>query len=161
MGKSFAQSAQSLQQNSVNTTTYSVAVASEVSEPIMAVAEDVTWTQDGKYAYYPDYADSDESVVSDSKDIVVNNKQINITQETNSQFIPFVMNRFYDGFDLTNTTIIIHFKNKQGNEDFAAPVNVSYSDDKIKFAWLVDARVTAIEGEVQFEIQAVGVNSKG
>ncbi|MBR0323711.1 MAG: hypothetical protein IIX06_04385, partial [Bacteroidales bacterium] len=160
MGKSFAQSAQSLQQNSVNTTTYSVAVASTPNDVIMA-AEDVTWTEDAKYAYYPEYADSNVSVVDEDKNIVVNNKQINITQEINSQFIPFIMNRYYDGVDLSEKTIIISFKNKENNIDFAAPVNVSYSEDKIKFAWLVDARVTAVEGEIQFEIQAVGINSKG
>lgn len=160
MGKSFAQSAQSLQQNSVNTTTYSVAVASAPDDVIM-VAEDVIWTEDAKYAYYSEYADSNVSVVDEDKNIVVNNKQINITQEINSQFIPFIMNRYYDGVDLSEKTIIISFKNKENNIDFAAPVNVSYSEDKIKFAWLVDARVTAVEGEIQFEIQAVGVNSKG
>ena len=159
MGKSFAES---VQRNSANTTTYAVAVASEVNEN-MLISEviDTGWVTDEKYAYYNEYSDSNVSVVDEEKNIVVNSKQINITQETNSQFIPFVMNRYYDGVDLSTKTIVISFKNREGNIDFAAPINVFYSDEKIKFAWLVDARVTAIEGEIQFEIQAVGVNSKG
>ena len=157
MGLSFAQS---VQQNSTEQTANTVAVASVDSE-VMVAAEEVVWTQDEKYAYYPEYSDSNVSTVDADKNIVVNNKQINITQETNSQFIPFLMDRYYDGVDLSSKTIVISFKNREGNIDFAAPINVSYSNDKIKFAWLVDARVTAVEGEIQFEIQAVGVNSKG
>lgn len=157
MGLSFAQS---VQQNSTEQTANTVAVAS-VDPEVMVAAEEVVWTQDEKYAYYPEYSDSNVSTVDADKNIVVNNKQINITQETNSQFIPFLMDRYYDGVDLFSKTIVISFKNRDGNIDFAAPINVSYSNDKIKFAWLVDARVTAVEGEIQFEIQAVGVNSKG
>ena len=119
------------------------------------------WILDGHYLYYEEYSDEVVSTIDEQKNIVIDESQINITQETNSQFIPFEMNRYYDGFDLKNTTILIHFVNKDGYEDYANPVNVYYNDDRIKFAWLVDNRATAIEGKVKFEIQAVGVNSKG
>ena len=66
--------------------------------------------------------------------------------------IPFEMPRFIDGIDLMSMTLVIHFANPEGLSDHAKPVNVSFSEDKIQFAWLVDEKVTAIAGEVKFEI---------
>lgn len=119
------------------------------------------WTLSDKYVYYSDYSDDSVSVIDENKNIILDPKQINLTQETNSQFIPFEMPRYFDGFDLVNTTLLIHFVNKNKAEDYANPVNVYYNDSKIKFAWLVNKNVTAVEGKVEFEIQAIGVNSKG
>jgi len=157
---SFAQSAQ----NSASTTTVedtpSVMTLSE-DYSVASYMEDWNWTPDGKYLHYIDYSDNEVSTVDEHKNIIVNNKQVNITQEINSQYIPFVMNRYYDGFDLTTTTIFIHFRNKDGFEDMASPINVYYNDEQIKFGWLVDERVTAIAGNVDFEIQCIGTNSKG
>lgn len=114
-----------------------------------------------KYSYYEDYSDDSVSIIDEDKNITLDPKQINLTQETNSQFIPFEMPRYFDGFDLINTTLLIHFVNKNKEEDYTNPVNVYYNDTKIRFAWLVNKNVTAVEGKVEFEIQAVGVNSKG
>lgn len=119
------------------------------------------WTLNENYLYYEDYSDDNISNIDEDKNIVLNAKQFNITQEINSQFIPFEMPRYYDGFDLLSTTIFIHYVNKQGYEDRANVVNVFYNDDKIRFAWLVNKTATAIEGKLEFEIEAIGVNSKG
>lgn len=142
------------------TDSYGIMTTEDESGMIAAYAGD-SFTLDSKYRYYPEYHDDTLSKVDNLKNITLDERQINITQETNSQYIPFQMPRFYDGFDLTTTTLMFHFVNKNGYEDYANPVNVYYSSDKIKFAWLVDKRVTAIDGKVKFEIQAVGVNSKG
>lgn len=114
-----------------------------------------------KYLYYPEYSDEAISTIDEKKNIVLSEDQINITQESNSQYIPFRMPRFYDGFDLATTTLMIHFVNKNGYEDYAAPINVYIGSEKLRFAWLVDKRVTAIEGKVKFEVEAIGVNSRG
>lgn len=132
---------------------------------VMATAYTVAaenWTPiDDKYLYYSDYSDDKISTIDEEKNIALNPKQINLTQETNSQFIPFEMPRYFDGFDLVNTTLLIHFVNKNKEEEYSNPINVYYSDSKIRFAWLVDKNVTAVDGKVEFEIQAIGVNSKG
>ena len=130
------------------------------NDMIAAYAGD-EWILDTKYRFYPEYNDDAVSIVDENKNIVLNSDQINVTQETNSQFIPFEMPRFYDGFDLSTTSLLFHFVNKDGYEDYANPINVYYNSNRIKFAWLVDKRVTAVAGIVEFEIQAVGVNSKG
>ncbi len=120
------------------------------------------WTRlDNRYLWYDEYHDDNISFIDELKNITVNQKQINLTQETNSQFVPFQMNRYYDGFDLSTTNLLIHFVNKNGNENFATPVNVSYSSDKLRFAWLLNKTATSVAGDLLFEIHAVGTNSKG
>ena len=114
-----------------------------------------------KYLYYEEYSDDVLSTVDEHKNIILDDSQINLTQETNSQYIPFEINRYYDGFDLMTTNLLIQFRNKNGDGDFVSPINVSYNSAKIRFAWLVDSRVTAVEGKVEFEIQARGANSRG
>lgn len=117
------------------------------------------WTEDGNYVYYPDYADDNYSFVNDRKEVTISPKQINLTQENNSQFIPFEMNRYYDGFDLTTASLLIYFVNEDETGDYANPINVSYSSEKIRFGWLVDNRATAVPGKLRFEIHGVGRNS--
>ena len=113
-----------------------------------------------KYEKYTQYSDAKISTIDESGNIKVDSSQMNFTQEINSQFIPFEMSRFIDGIDLMNMTLVIHFVNPEGLSDHAKPVNVSFSEDKIQFAWLVDEKVTAIAGEIKFEIIAFGLNEK-
>ena len=133
--------------------------------PIMAAysGEDGNWQQHSDYERYTSFSDNNLSIVNDEKDISLNEKQYNITQEENSQYIPFEMPRKYDGFDLVNTTIYIHYTTKSGRHGASKPVNVTFNNEKIRFGWLVDAGVTLEAGVVEFEIHATGtvVNDKG
>ena len=114
------------------------------------------------YTYYNnEYSDNKVSTVDENKNITLSDSQINLTQEKNSQYIPFQIPRYYDGFDLTKTELSIYWVNEKGAGSTSIPVDVYYSDDKIRFAWLVDDDVTAIAGNIKFEIQARGTNSKG
>lgn len=120
------------------------------------------WILMNRFKYYTDYDDSNVSIVDDEKNVNVNKKQVNITRESNSQYIPFEMPRFYDGFDLTSVASIqIYFVNAEGYGSRSNAVNVYYNDTKIRFGWLVDANATAVTGKLSFEIQAIGRNSKG
>lgn len=133
----------------------------------MAVYPEVTtyatddFTVSNKYLWYDDYSDDEVSTIDIKKNISVNENQINITQESNSQFIPFQMNRFYDGMDLMKMTIMIHYVTAGDYEDNATPINVTYNNEKIRFGWLVGKNATSHTGELKFEIQAIGTNSKG
>ena len=114
------------------------------------------------YTYYDnEYFDDKVSTVDENKNITLSESQINLTQEKNSQYIPFQIPRYYDGFDLTKTELSIYWVNEKGAGSSSIPVDVYYSADKIRFAWLVDDDVTAIAGNIKFEIQARGTNSKG
>lgn len=114
------------------------------------------------YDYYDnEYSDDKITTVDDNKNIHLGEGQINLTQEKNSQYIPFELPRYYDGFDLSKTELAIFWVNTNEDGSFAIPVDVYYSDDKIRFAWLIDENVTAVAGNIKFEIQASGTNSKG
>ena len=119
------------------------------------------WTRSDKYLWYDEYHDDNLSAVDELKNISVNDKQINVTQESNAQYIPFRMPRYYDGVDLVSMNILIHYVTSGGYEDYSTPVNVSYSETKIQFAWLVPKNATAHSGDLSFEIHATGSNSKG
>lgn len=121
------------------------------------------WTaiSDKGYRFYNnEYSDENYSTVDELKNIVLDPKQINITQEQNSQYIPFQMPRYYDGFDLTKTKLEIYYVNKNKEFHFDTPVDVYYNDNNIRFAWLVSEFATQVAGILQFEIHAKGVNDK-
>lgn len=115
-----------------------------------------TFERSGNYIWFADYSDDQWSYIDKNKDIQLDANQINITQESNSQVIPFEMPRYYDGIDLLQMTIQIHYLNADREENYASPINVSYSNTKIRFYWLVANDATAKEGELQFEIMASG-----
>ena len=136
-----------------------------VARPMMmtarVMATEPVWTKvtDPKYAWFDEFTDDKISYVDENKDITIDNSQINISQESKSQFIPFEMPRYYDGIDLTKMAISIHFTNSDKQHAASPAVNVQYNNDKIRFAWLVDANATHIDGNLQFEIHADGAIS--
>ena len=127
--------------------------------PMMMAAysgDDGNWQQHADYVRYSSFSDDNISTINDKKDISLNEKQFNITQEENSQYIPFEMPRYYDGFDLVNTVLSIHYNTKGGRHGSSKPVNVTFNDEKIRFGWLVDAGATLDVGTLEFEIHAYG-----
>lgn len=129
-------------------------------KPILQQSDN-NWVRNNTYLWYAEYSDDKYSYVDKDKNITVDPTQINLSQEENSQFIPFEIPRYYDGIDLKDKIIQIHYTNSDGDEDFDNVVNVQYNNDKIRFAWLIDASVTYLPGEITFEIRATGVNEKG
>ena len=138
-------------------------VLNESKNSLVAYSGEEDWEAitNQNYDFYEEYSDDNISTVDEDKFITLNPNQINITQETNSQYIPFMMPRYYDGFDLATTKLQIYFVNRKGQYGIDYPINVYCSANKIKFAWLVDSNVTMLDGDVKFEIQAIGKNSKG
>ena len=130
------------------------------AEPmLMSLSNDAsgeTWEPDTKYAWFDSFVDDKISYIDDNKNITIDNSQVNISQESNSQFIPFEMTRKYDGIDLAEMALSVHFTTSDGQHFASKPVNVKYSDDKIRFAWLVDTNATHIDGNIKFEIHADG-----
>ena len=85
------------------------------------------FTRSGNYTWYDTFSDNDYSTVDSGKDITLNPNQINITQENNSQVIPFEMPRYYDGVDLMQMTIQIHYVNADNNENYTCLLYTSPS----------------------------------
>ena len=118
--------------------------------------DDGNWHQHTGYVYYSTFSDDNISIISDTKDIKLDGKQFNITQEENSQYIPFEMPRYYDGYDLIDAVLSVHYETKAGRHGASKPINVTYNNDKIRFGWLVDAGATVDAGQLKFEIHAYG-----
>ena len=108
------------------------------------------------YLWIEDYKDPNYSHIDTLKNVTIDNTQVNLTQEENSQVIPFELDRYYDGIDLSQMTFQIYYINPNGNEGLSTPINVTRSANKIRFFWLIDGGVTAIEGKINFEIRAEG-----
>ena len=147
-------------QESVIDTNNSISVMS-LRSPLSASDNWTAITDMGYRFYNNEYNDENYSSVDELKNIVLDSSQFNITQEQNSQYIPFQMPRYYDGFDLTNTKLSIYYVNKNKDSHSDVPVDVYYNDEYIRFAWLVSEFATQVAGILQFEIHAEGTNSKG
>ena len=163
MAISFEDSLKEMKKKNEESMRYSVMPMSLNDEVEAVASNEETWEQitDMGYDFYEDYNDDNMSTVSSEKRVSLHPQQVNITQETNSQYIPFKMQRYYDGFDLASTKIQIYFLNRENQYGISYAVNVYKSNESIKFAWLVDSNVTMLDGTVKFEIQAIGKNSKG
>ena len=171
MGLSFSESFANSKENTTATTSVEETIVEEAPSVmayslrnVAAPTNNENWTPitDKDYRFYnEEYRDDNYSNVDEQKNIALDSSQFNITQEQNSQYIPFKMPRYYDGFDLKDTKLSIYYVNK--NKDFHAdiPVDVYYNDEYIKFAWLVSEFATQVAGVLQFEIHAEGTNSKG
>jgi hypothetical protein len=129
----------------------------------MAATNEETWTKHDSYPYFANYRDPNISKIDEKKNVTVHESQVNISQEVNSQFIPFEMARFYDGIDLTKMALSVHFTTSDGVHFASTPVNVESTHDKIRFVWLVDENATHISGNIKFEIHADGaiIDSNG
>lgn len=127
-------------------------------EPIAAYSE---WTRSDRYDWYDEYVDARISTVDENKNIAVDPSQINISQEENSQYIPFEMPRYYDGFDLMTTDLEFWYMSSDGVIGSRRAINVSYDAATIKLGWLIDAQAVHVAGGLSFEIRGIGANSKG
>ena len=170
-----AQNAQNAQKVKVATTTQTAASSASVmalglDEPMVesfAEYPEEEWTLSSKYESTEGntkgrrYFDDNYSIVDEKKNIKIDPSQINLTQETNSQYIPFIMPRYFDGIDIMNMTLLIYYINENKAEGWANPINVCYNDTHIKFGWLLTELETALKGNLTFEIHAKGYSPLG
>lgn len=109
------------------------------------------------YLVFDVFSDSNVSIIDLTKTVNVQSSQINLTQEKNSQYIPFSLNRKSDGYDLYNGIIWIITDAGENKQPYAvAPVNVYATEDKVYFGWLIDDYITREARTVSFEIHIHG-----
>lgn len=119
-----------------------------------------TWEKVGDWQD-DSFFDDKYSYVDDHKNIVLDESQININQESNSQLVPFELPRYSDGIDLSEMVFSINYINPNNQFGSISPIHIRRSDDKIRFDLLVPPEMTQVVGNVQFEIIAVGVVNVG
>ena len=163
MALSFEESKKKLMQQAATPATMSLRdpgiMTLDESDGMIAAYSELT--KSDKYAWYDVYTDDKTSRINDNKEITVDPSQINISQEENSQFIPFEMARYYDGFDLMNTVISIHYVTSDGYYGASEAINVQYDTEIIKFGWLIDGKATHVAGNLKFEVRAIGAAPNG
>ena len=122
MAKSFADSLNALTATQPQTMSLRYAVALAAEEETWTLHTEYEHTNKDNIGYH--YVDENISYVDDKKNVKVNEFQVNITQETNSQYMPFIMNRYYDGIDLVNMKLSFYFENAEGGWGERKAVNV-------------------------------------
>lgn len=147
-------------------TAYSLEAASFSSpvvdnETTVSTYTNTTLPYSEKYLIYNEYVDEKISTIDENKNIELDESQVNLTQEENSQYVRFKMFRRYDGVDQLNMTLLMHAVTPDKNDVYINPVNVQYDDNYLYFGVILPKSVCAVKGTVQFEIQAIGVNEKG
>ena len=87
---------------------------------------------------------SDAQVISiTNKTIGSLSEQISVEGESNSQYILFERDRFADGIDLVNKLIQVHYEREDSVAYNCPVVNVDYSEDKVRFGWVIPDRAVA------------------
>lgn len=91
-------------------TAYSLEAASFSSpvvdnETTVSTYTNTTLPYSEKYLIYNEYVDEKISTIDENKNIELDESQVNLTQEENSQYVRFKMFRRYDGVDQLNMTL--------------------------------------------------------
>ena len=115
-----------------------------------------TWTPISAPTDFRDDAVFD--IDSKTKSIQVLVEQPIVAGEHKSQFIKFQMGRYYDAIDLTAMQVNIVFLSPAGNRGISEAVNTEYSDDAIRFGWLVPYAACPEKGKLYFAVEFVGAD---
>ena len=91
-----------------------------------------------------------------TKEIEPITEQVMVSGEDSSQFIRFVMPRYYDGVDLSEKSIQIIYLSAEESSDINAARCVERNDEQIRFGWLVPAAACYEVGTLSFSIEVVG-----
>lgn len=112
-----------------------------------------------KYREIPEYQNQHSDVIiSKDKRIDNFNNQVTIQGESDSQYIVFEMDRYYDGIDLNDKLIQIHYERPDKEGDNCPVVNVEMSDTKIRFGWVVPQQATQVFGILKVMPFAIGTS---
>ena len=114
----------------------------------------VSWTPVSVLTEYRD--DSVFEIDPKTKQIQAIVEQPIVAGENRSQLIVFQMPRYYDAIDLTEMAINIIFESPTGYTDIVEAINAEYTDEAIRFGWLVPFSACTEKGTLTFSIEFVG-----
>ena len=128
---------------------------STIEELLATPQVEEVWEVDNRYVINSSYSDDQGPIEIVGKDIGDMSSQISIQGESISQYVEFIMPRYYDNIDLSEKNIVIHYTaGDRGGEN--APINVYKSQERIKFGWAIPASATANEGTLSIGVWARG-----
>lgn len=117
---------------------------------------DNTWTPIDDLTAFQD--DAVFEIDQKTKGIQVLVEQPIVSGENKSQFIKFQMGRYYDAIDLTDMEVNILYESPTGYQDISSAVNREYSDEYIRFGWLVPYAACSEKGKLSFAVEFVGAD---
>lgn len=120
-----------------------------------ALGETEEWVKSDKYMDYPEYQDEEYTYI-EGRTIGDITAQISVQGESYSQYISFMMDRYYDGIDLTGMSIWIHYELKDGSGSEDSPVNVEYNSNDIRFGWIIPEKATQQSGDIKIGVWVNG-----
>ena len=125
---------------------------------VISASSDLYSTNELEFYIAVTYSGNEMSPIA-NKEVFLNENQINIYNEDRSQFINFIMPRYYDGVDLSTKTCRIHWYSPENNvADYDAAQSLQTVGDNITFTWLVKNSLTQYVGEIQFVIEFIGTD---
>lgn len=81
--------------------------------------------------------------------------------DKNVNRINFQMNRYYNGFDMSEFLGRIVYVNAGGNPNYYTITDITSRDDTLYFTWLVDTDVVMYKGDVLFDVNLYTTDSEG
>lgn len=118
------------------------------------------WEILNKYRRNDIYVDDDGAVNISGRRIDTIRENISVQGENHSQYIEFIMDRYYDGIDIAEQTLAIHYEVGDASDE-DAPINVYKNGTQIKFGWVVGSNLTQYEATIEFCIWARGTLADG
>lgn len=117
---------------------------------------DDPWIPIEQYKKVPNYIDDESQclIVGRSLSSIPG---INYAGEVNSQYVTFHMDRFTDGIDKADKTIVIvYFRDNDASVYIDLPANVFYNNTSIVFSWIVPYNITHKAGNTNIGIYVHG-----
>ena len=117
-----------------------------------------TWTPISGYTPQ-DYSDTMVfEMSSETKNVEKILGQVLIAGEENSQYIKFVLSRYWDGIDISGKTFSIEYALAGKYYGTSEAVNAEMSAEQIRFGWVVPAEACCVSGTLFFILK---VESEG
>ena len=112
-----------------------------------------TWTAISGYTPQ-DYTDTAVfEVNSDTKKIALITGQALVAGEENSQYIKFVLDRYWDGIDIKDKAFYVEYALAGTYYGKTAAVNAEYTTEQVRFGWIVPKEACCISGTLLFVLR--------
>ena len=117
-----------------------------------------TWTVISGYTPQ-DYTDTAVFEVNpDTKKIALITGQALVAGEENSQYIKFVLDRYWDGIDIKDKAFYVEYALAGTYYGKTAAVNAEYTTEQVRFGWIVPKEACCISGTLLFVLRIESTN---
>lgn len=114
------------------------------------------WTKLPDYKEKDVYSDMDYTVDLQNKTIQSLEDNVSTFGEQNSQYISFMLDRFYDGVDLKDMRFRVQYELDDGVGSVDNLVNGYYNEEYLKFGWVVPIEATQLSGTIKVMLFCTG-----